>query len=302
MNRSLRRPILVASLFTCAMAVAVVGRADEPATKIRLWHVGNSWSCPFPFENVGRFERPFILPTHRFNDGTGPNWVDQALETDKKQILAKGDFDVVYLGFVQLAQPVESLDRMADLAVKHKPDCRIYLQHAWASGGGNWGPKGPRDEDDLEMIDAEWAKRRKKLEDKTDEINTRLGKRVVFISPVADAVMRMRRMVVDGKLPGVTKQSQLFYDLDEPLRRDDHGAGHIGALTVYCAHAAIYRKSPEGLAVPADGSVNRQGKPPITEAAHAAMQKLAWEVVSAYPYAGVPAADGGTPAAPVQTP
>lgn len=308
MKRSLRLAALV-GMFTCA---SIIGRADEPATKIRLWHVGNSWSCPFPFETVGRFERPFILHTHRFNGGTGPNWVDQALETDKKRVLEQGDFDAVYLGFVQLAQPVESLDRMADLAVKHKPDCRIYLQHAWAGGGFHSGPNAPpRDKDDLDMIDAEWAKRRKQLEDKTDEINTRLGKRVVFISPVADAVMRMRRMVVAGTLPGVTKQSQLFFDQEvEPFRRDDHGDSHIAVLAVYCAHAAIYRKSPEGLAVPegdgyfAQSRGAKGGKPPVTEAAHAVMQKLAWEVVSAYPYSGVPAADGSKPAvaAPAPTP
>ena len=152
MKRSLRLAALV-GMFTCA---TVIGRADEPATTIRLWHVGNSWSCPFPFETVGRFERPFILHTHRFNGGTGPNWLDQALETDKKRVLEQGDYEAVYLGFVQLAQ--------------------------------SRGAKG--------------------------------------------------------------------------------------------------------------------GKPPVTEAAHAALQKLAWEVVSAYPYSGVPAADGSKPAvaAPAPTP
>jgi hypothetical protein len=292
MRRPARVPVLF-GLVTWATLVGMVARADEPAAKLRLWHVGNSWSVPFPFEQVGGFERPFVLHTHRFNGGTGPNWLDQALETDKKQVLIKGEFDAIYLGFVQLAQPVESLDQMADLAVKHKPDCRIYLQHAWASGGGNGGPKGRRDEDDLALIDAEWATRRKKLEDKTDEINTRLGRRVVFISPLADAVMRMRRMVVAGTLPGVTKQSELFWDTEvEPFRRDDHGASHIAVLAAYCAHAAIYRKSPEGLPVPPGtgyfaGRGDKDGKPPVTEAAHAALQKLAWEVVSAYPHAGV---------------
>lgn len=274
---------------TGAMLGGMVVRADEPAHKLRLWHVGNSWSVPFPFEQVGGFERPFVLHTHRFNGGTGPNWLDQALETDKKQVLVKGEFDAVYLGFVQLAQPVESLDQMADLAVKHKPDCRVYLQHAWAHGA----PKGRRDEDDLTTLDAEWAMRRRKLEDKTDEINARLGRRVVFISPLADAVMRMRRMVVAGTLPGVTKQSELFWDQEvEPFGRDDHGASHIAVLAVYCAHAAIYRKSPEGLPVPPGtgyfaGRGEKDGKPPVTAAAHAALQKLAWEVVSAYPHAGV---------------
>jgi hypothetical protein len=116
----------------------------------------------------------------------------------------------------------------------------------------------------------------------------------MFIIPVADAVMKMRRLVVAGQLPGVTKQSHLFCDKEvEPFARDDHGASHIAVLTVYCAHAAIYRKSPEGMPVPAGTGywMNCQadgGKPPVTAEAHAVLQKLAWEVVSAYPYAGVP--------------
>ncbi len=304
-------PALV-GILACVTGVGLVARADAPVAaaakpessarpaKLRLWHVGNSWSCPFPFEQVGGFDRPFLLGTHKFNDGKGPNWLDQALERDKKKVLEKGDYDAIYLGFVQLTMPVESIDKLADVAVKHKPDARIYLQHAWASGGGPWAPGGRssigtlRDDDDLAAIQVEWDKRRKKLEDKTDEINKGLGGQHMFIIPVADAVMKMRRLVVAGQLPGVTKQSHLFCDKEvEPFARDDHGASHIAVLTVYCAHAAIYRKSPEGMPVPAGTGywMNIQadgGKPPVTAEAHAVLQKLAWEVVSAYPYAGVP--------------
>lgn len=279
------------------LALGGIVQADEPKAalkELRMWHVGNSWSCPFPFEKVG-LVRPFVLATHKFNGGTGPNWVDQALETDKKQVLVNGDFDVIYLGFVQLAQPVESLDRLAELALKHKRDCRIYLQHAWASGGGNWAPGNkkrtwPREDDDLGAIQAEWDKRRKKLEDKVDEINKRHGKQAMFIVPLADAVMEMRKLVAAGKLPGVTKQSQLFADDDQAKRLDDHAGNQIVVLAMYCAHAAIYRKSPEGLKLSSpDGFFGgpRADKVPVDDAQHAILQKLAWVTVSNYPYAGV---------------
>jgi len=94
--------------------------APKAASKeLRMWHVGNSWSVPFPFEKVG-LVRPFVLATHNFGRG-GKNWVEEALEKDKTEALVKGEFDVVYLGFVQLAQPVEALDQMADVALKHRP-------------------------------------------------------------------------------------------------------------------------------------------------------------------------------------
>jgi hypothetical protein len=268
----------------------------QPPTTLRMWHVGNSWSVPFPFEMVG-LDRPFVHHTHNFGR-QGKNWVEESLEKDKKNVLVNGDFDVVYLGFVQLSLPVEALDQMTTLALKYKPDCRIYLQHAWASGGGYWAPGDRssigtlRDDDDLAAIQVEWDKRRKKLEDKVDEINKQHGKQVVFIIPLADAVMKMRQMVAAGKLPGVTKQSQLFADDDELKRRDDHAGKQIAVLAVYCAYAAIHRKSPEGLKLSSPdgffgGPRADKGKVPVDDAQHAILQKLAWETVSKYPYAGI---------------
>jgi hypothetical protein len=114
----------------------------------------------------------------------------------------------------------------------------------------------------------------------------------VFIIPLADAVMKMRQMVAAGKLPSVTKQSQLFWDNNETRNRDDHAAHQTVVLAMYCAHAAIYRKSPEGLKVSSPdgfywGPKAERGKVPVNDAQHAILQKLAWETVSKYPYAGV---------------
>lgn len=61
-------------------------------------------------------------------------WIRQALDTDARggKAFESGDFDVVYLGFVQLHEPVAGLDLIADLALERNARCRISPQHAWA--------------------------------------------------------------------------------------------------------------------------------------------------------------------------
>ncbi len=85
-------------------------------------------------------------------------------------------------------------------------------------------------------------------------------------------MVKLRSLVVDGKFPGITKQSELFVD---PI---GHVGGHVQALASYCNFAAIYRISPEGLKAQAAG---------VTDEQHAILQKLAWETVSKYPHTGI---------------
>lgn len=113
---------------------------------------------------------------------------------------------------------------------------------------------------------------RKKMEAQVDELNKKHGRKALFIVPVGDAVITMREMIAAGKFPGVTKQADLFTD---PI---GHGRGQVRALATYCNFAAIYRHSPEGL------KMSEQG---VDAEQHAALQKIAWETVSAYPYSGV---------------
>lgn len=272
-------------------------QADEPKPppkELRMWHVGNSWSATLPFEAMG-LPRVFYHHTHNFGhnkleDILTKGWIGEALKKDKaqKNLLEKGDFDVVYLGFVQLHSPLEGMDHLFDIVQKHKPGARIYLQHAWAHGGY----KGTHDEDDLDKYEADWAKRRAAIEAAVDAANKRAGKQVVFIIPLHDAVMKLRRMVKAGKFPKVTKQEQLFVSFDG--KRDEHGNNQIYALGAYCAYAAIHGKSPEGMRpkFPADGNLTgkRDGNVPLDDEQNAVLQRIAWETVSKYPYAGVAAA------------
>ena len=278
----------------CAWATGAMAEEPKPATPVplRMWHVGNSWSATLPFEAMG-LPRVFYHHTHNFGptkpeDVLVKGWIGEALKKDKaqKNLLEKGDFDVVYLGFVQLHSPLPAMDEFFDIIQKHKPGARIYLQHAWAHGGND---KQTHDEDDLDKYDADWAKKRAAIEAAVDAANKRAGKQVVFIIPLHDAVMKMRRMVKAGQFPTVTKQEQLFVSFDG--KRDEHGNNQIYALGAYCAYAAIHRKSPEGMRprFPADGNLTgkRDGNVPLDDEQNAVISKIAWETVSKYPYAGV---------------
>lgn len=285
----------VVGLPLCLLACSVLPAAEPaPALQpVRMWHVGNSWSCPFPFDHVG-LPRTFVLHTHGLG-GTDEQavtggWIRQAFDKDARgrKAFESGDFDVVYLGFVQLHEPVAGLDPIADLALARNPRCRIYLQHAWP-----WITKADvsHEEDDLDALEAGSNKGLKALEEKVDAINDRLGRRVLFINPVANAVMKLRRRVAARAFPGIGSQADVFNDTEG--RRDDHAGTQIVVLTMYCAHAAIHRRSPVGLKITSPdgfwGHVNRadKGKIPVDDAQHAVLQQIAWETVSTYPHSGV---------------
>ncbi len=123
--------------------------------------------------------------------------------------------------------------------------------------------------EDLQAAIDEW---RTRMEKQTDTLNQQHGKRCVFIVPVGDAVVKLRAMVQAGQFPGITQQSRLFRD---PI---GHGQGHIMALAAYCDFAAIYGMNPEGHPV---------SERSISPEQHKILQKIAWDTVSNYPYAGV---------------
>jgi hypothetical protein len=81
-------------------------------------------------------------------------------------------------------------------------------------------------------------------------------------------------MIAAGKFPGVTKVSGSVLGGDHMPHQ-----GLLGMrLGAYMHFAALYRMSPEGLKFPGDG---------LTDDQRAILQKLAWEMVSKYPYAGI---------------
>ena len=108
-------------------------------------------------------------------------------------------------------------------------------------------------------------------------LNKALGKPVLFVVPLGQAVLALRERIVAGKAPGIEKQSDLFTD------KLGHPKPPIQALSAYCHFAVIYQRSPVGLPRPH----RLAGKCP--EDLNRLLQELAWDAVTHHPLSGVTA-------------
>ena len=196
----------------------------------------------------------------------------KVLEDTPRTLMKKGEVDV-WLTTDKNWAAEPAIEKWAPVGLAHNPNFRLYHQARYLINDGVPGLKENQQRDNTKIADlqAHLDKQRKRLEVRVDEINKDIGKRVVFIVPVGDAVVKLRELVVNGKYPGVTKQSELFKDLL-------HAREHVNLLTAYCNFAAIYQKSPEGVKLEMKG---------VDDAQHAILQRIAWETVAQYPYAGL---------------
>jgi hypothetical protein len=88
-------------------------------------------------------------------------------------------------------------------------------------------------------------------------------------------VLRARQAIVEGTLPGVKLQSELFRDVL------GHATQPTMDLVSYAWFACLYRRSPIGLTslIPADDPTGR--------AHHERLQEIAWSAVLDEPFSGV---------------
>jgi len=195
----------------------------------------------------------------------------QLVEDTPQTLMKKGEVDVCLTTDANWASE-PAIEKWAAVGFAGNSKFRLYHQARFLVADG-LSLKKPEDRDNTKIADLQAAldQNRKRLEVRVDAINKEIGQPVVFIIPVGDAIVKLREMVVDGKYPGVTKQSELFKDAL-------HAKEHVNLLTAYCNFAAIYQKSPVGLKLEMKN---------ITDEHHAILQKLAWETVSQYPHAGV---------------
>lgn len=204
-----------------------------------------------------------------------------------KAALMAGEVDVLTMSPNWMV-PDEAIEFFTDLGLKHNPRMRVLVQVSWSaydhheSGSPNEWEKSQmienneeRDARSLEGLRAANANIMGIVQKQVADLNARYGREVIHIVPVGNAVIRLRELVVDGKVPGIKKQSELFSD---PI---GHGKAPVLALAAYCNFACLYRRSPEGLD---DGNLELEQIHPDLQAF---LQKIAWETVSAYPESGV---------------
>jgi hypothetical protein len=203
----------------------------------------------------------------------GKNQVKPALET--------GKIDVLTLSPIYLPDP--GIEKLVEYALKYNPDIRVTVQEFWLPFESQeaWEPtKRPksidRDSMTVDQLRSAHAAYFQSMDDHVRSLNDKFGKQVVFVVPVGQAVMELRKLVIAGEAPGIKKQSELFTDV----------LGHVNApimvLATYCHYAVIYRRSPIGLPVP-----DALAKQPEAEKLNSVLQEIAWHAAVSHPLSGV---------------
>lgn len=207
--------------------------------------------------------------------------------------LASGAVDVLMTTPIYLPDP--GVEKLAQLGLEHNPNFRLTMMEFWlpfdqyeprnyVGGAERLPPPAKVDHnaatgDSLRKIHERYFR---EMDDLVTAINTKLGKPVVFVVPVGQAVTALREKIIAGQAPGLKSQEDLFTD----------GLGHPKApLTImmgYCHYAVIYRKSPVGL--PAPKALKIQGD---VNALNRLLQEIAWDAVTHHPLSGVGAPQPG---------
>ena len=198
-----------------------------------------------------------------------------------KPALAEGKVDVMTMS-PHVYLPDEGINHFVELGAKHNPKLRFLVQHSWMPWDGWEGTdkiakNEDRDTRSPDIVRAANLKWRTNLEAQIKGLNQKLGRDAVFITPVGDAVLKLRELIAAGKAPGLTKQTDLFTD------QIGHGKEPLLALATYCNFACIYRVSPVGL------KVTNAALDKLSPELDPLLRQIAWDTVSAYPHSGVKA-------------
>jgi hypothetical protein len=205
-------------------------------------------------------------------------------QNQAKTALKAGEVDVLTLAC--MLQPDEGIDKFAELGFANNPDFRVSLQEFWIPWDKfEWPFTGDENSVNFDaatpqMLETLHRPYFKAMDDYVVALNKKLGKQVVFVAPVGQAVVAFREKVIAGKVPGIKKQSELFTD------KLGHPQPPLEALVAYCHFAVIYRRSPVGLPLP-DVLKNSQNPNWKTTALNRVIQETAWDAVRHHPLSGV---------------
>ncbi len=222
------------------------------------------------------------------------HWEVPEEKNEAKASLRAGKVDILTLAC--MLQPDEGIDKFAELGLEHNPNFRVSLQEFWIPWDKfEWPFQGrPESVDNDAATGASLRELHepyfKAMDDHVVALNARLGKPVVFVAPVGQAIIALREKIRAGEVPGIEKQSDLFTD------KLGHPRPSLEALVAYVHFAVIYRRSPVGLPLPA--VLADAKKPQWDEKLNRVLQELAWNAVVNHPLSGVSQSDSGTTPTP----
>ncbi|MBA3700301.1 MAG: hypothetical protein H0W78_15760 [Planctomycetes bacterium] len=196
-----------------------------------------------------------------------------------KNALSSGNVDVLTLSPYYI-MPDPGIENYTRLGLAKNPNLRVFVQSSWPAFDSPEMAMRQAAQNNRNNITSEQLKKmreaqnngwRKTLEAQLATLNKEFGREVLKLIPVNDAVFTLRELVVAGKVPGITQQTDLF--------KDDigHPTPPLALLVTYCHFAAIYGKSPVGLPVP--GSLKEN---PMAAELTKVLQEVAWGAVTGY--------------------
>jgi hypothetical protein len=271
------------------LSLATLAQAEMPPKGLRILTAGHSFHVWMPgllnelTAKAGVTGHQQVALSSIGGSRTIQHWDAKDDKQKIKPALIEAKADVLTLSPIFL--PDEGIENFVKLGLEHNPDLRITIQDNWMPFDDQalWATRAKgvtidRDAKTMEQLHAAHDAYFKSLDDHARELNARYGKTAVFIVPVGQAVLALRSLIIQGKAPGLAKQSDLFTD---PI---GHPRDHIKALSAFCHYAVIYGRSPVGLPMPA-----AIAKLPEAEKLNPLLQQLAWDAVTSHPLSGVKA-------------
>ncbi|MFA4943773.1 MAG: hypothetical protein WC789_03615 [Lentisphaeria bacterium] len=183
--------------------------------------------------------------------------------------------------------PDDSIEKYARAGLAANPDFRVTVQETWIPADGTWPEEKIRSKftredfnkatgDSLRKLHAPYFK---EFDESIRQLNQKLGKQVVFVAPVGQAVIALREKVIAGQAPAVESQSDIF------VAADGLPNVQLQALTTYCHYAVIYHRCPVGLPLPLDMQKTELDQTALNRL----LQEIAWDAVTHHPLSGMTA-------------
>lgn len=200
--------------------------------------------------------------------------------------LESGNLDVLTVSPLYL--PDEGIENFVRLASEKSPRIRVLVQEFWlpfdvyVNFRKEKVPTPDRTVFDLKKLQDAHDKYFHDIDEHVTALQAKYGgKPAVFVAPVGQAVLTLRKKIAEGTAPGLTKQTDLFTDAI------GHAKPPLAVLVAYCYYAQIYGHSPVGLPVPP--ALKGVGNEELTAKLNQLLQAIAWNAVTEHPLSGVKA-------------
>ena len=275
-------------LLVC-ISLATFAEAAAPPAGLRILTAGHSFHVWMPGHLLDITTKAGITGHHQDalsaigGSRTIQHWDAVGDKQKIKPALIEGKADVLTLSPIYL--PDEGIENFVKLGLEHNPALRITIQEFWLPFDEQalWATKAKgvtidRDAKTITQLREAHASYFASINGHVRMLNKKYGKTAVFVVPSGQAVLALREKIIQGGVPGITKQSDLFSD---PI---GHPRGQIKVLAAYCHYAVIYGRNPIGLPIP-----DALSKLPEAAQLNTLLQHLAWDAVTAHPLSGVKA-------------